>query len=464
MHGLEAANTVWHPDGDGAGVRGAEDRPSGRSRPIRMQDSSARERSQIRLGNHGKPYTLYRMDISRFEASLQAYLQAIAEDRRFAIDDRSRDRIARECRVGIHALARFRYAQAAELLGGDGGLEVLHDVLVDVMSGDLQPKEGEILRAISRAGYERFRRGKANRCDFHEIQDDAAAGPVTPSAITWNRRAPSGDGADLVEQLEDPSFQKVGGGLHLKRLAHARATTTRGLRREVSALAQRLGRDDARIAFCVARLAESFVALLQQELESTTPDLVPTAPERERTVVRARRILARLKFAAVQPERKLGVRLARQIVRERDYAASRLREAAIALGGDTFAIGLVDAERACADRKPDRAHARLDDLERRHAVSARSRRDSLLRVSRARCLMLAGRVHEASTQLEPVASVLRRDPLFSYNRFVLAIRTGAYARAQRSRIDLENALSRDDEIRPLLRSRIQRALSLSRAR
>lgn len=404
--------------------------------------------------------------VNRNETVLERYAEALVEARRLPAQ-RTRE-VVHELKVGLKSLARFHYAQSNALFGGEEGLEVLHDVVLSVLSGEVENAPGAVLRAVSRAGYERFRRGRTRRQGF----DDRSGGLVArddaldpdDTGLDLSCLPPGSDeafDAELRAQLHDAQLQKKNGGIHLEQLAHRRGVTTRHMRSELNELAAALGRGPEHAQFWRARLSEAFLGLLRAELEAECEDLVPTAPERSESIQRARRALARLKFCSIDAAHKRGLRLARRTVRDGMLELPHLREASEALGAAPDELARIDAERALMRGQAGEAHAQLDALEARmHAPSARARSRELARLTRARVLAYEGRSHEAAHVLETVASLHRRDALLTYNRLVLAIRTRERHRAQQSCRDLQNIDRRESGLCPLLRRRIREALAL----
>ncbi|MCB9919664.1 MAG: hypothetical protein H6832_14770 [Planctomycetes bacterium] len=401
---------------------------------------------------------------------LHAYLDALTADARLPAPMLERLRV--ECRVGIRSLLRYRYTDPHELLAGDGGVDILHDVVSDALSGRIGSAKGDVLRSMSRAAYDRFRRGRSARA-VQGLELVESTLPNEPSALTRSSTAgtepdPISMGiesctdeidVDVLRRAVSGTFQKRGGGIRIERLADSLGLSRRVLKRRLDAIGSNLGRDDARNEFWLARLAETFVALLQENLEATSSSLVPTAPLRTASLVRAKVLLQRLKFVTFTADVRLAVREARRVVRERSSDPKTLEAIARGLGGDAFSIDLIAAERALAERRLEAAHRRLDDLERAPRNQGAARRDDLLRLARTRCLTAQGRVHEAAEHLEDIASVQRQDPVLGYNRLVLARRTSNATRARQARRDLENLLARDGSVRPLVRHRIRAALA-----
>ncbi len=396
------------------------------------------------------------------ETTLHSYLEELVRQRRMSRE--AARTFEHEFAIGLRSIHRYRYTAASELFAGDGGIEVLHDVLANLLSGEIGAESGDVLRAMSRAAYDLFRRGRLGRKSTESASETELRESVEAAKRAAPQEVPAAwDELDaglttLIDEVDAHEHQKRRGGVHLARLAGTMQVTPRMLRRRLDQMAAMLGRDEERNAFWVARLGEAFVALLQDKLEASAAELVPSAPLETRSWARARDILARLKYVSFSRAARAPIREARSVVMRRCADLPTLRRIAIGLGGDPFAIGIVDAEHALIENRVDTALERLDDVEA-VAGSSATRRQILLRIARARGLAAKSRLVEAAEQLEVVASVQRGDAILSYNRFVLARRTANSARELRSRRDLEQLVAGDAQLRPLLRQRIRRALA-----
>jgi len=378
--------------------------------------------------------------MSKTTARFELYLEELGD---LVGDPQRRAELEEEFRRALGTLVRHRYESAHNLLHGSPGIELVHETLSRVLHDGLGDEPGSLMRLVSSVGHRLFRSRRGSALPLDEDRAGVAPGAFDPPHLIQL----SEDEESFLQVLLDQDIDTLGNGrVHFTKLADDMGVSTKALRKRMRQLLIHLGRDADYQEFWFKRLAEACLELYRVRTEQELGDLVGSWMQSHR---RLRQVLGRLTSygaaSSLHPDlahkdsRSEALRLLRVWQRKPSIPSAILAQASDLLHADTLARHLIDAERLRAEDQADRALALLAPWQ---PEALPPRRALLLRLARARCLEKLGRAPEGSDQLEDSHLRSRTDPLFQYNRYVLARVTG---NAERAKLALQELAQRRSE-------------------
>ena len=352
-----------------------------------------------------------------------------------------RAELEEEFRRALGTLVRHKYGTASALMHGPPGVELVHETLTCLLHDGITEEPGSLMRLVSSVAHRLFRSKLQRFLPIEHALTQPAAPPPPPTKLDLCS-LPEDHRAFVRLLLDNDHLTHGSGRFQFKELAATIGLSRKQLRTRLRDLIREIGCGLEYQEFWLHRLAESCLEVQRVQTEEDLADVLGTQVQ---TRLRMRRVLERLSTFGIpqsfhpdlprREARSRALRLLRPYTRKSTIPVDVLTEAADLLGGDRFAIDLALAERLRAEGDSRAALDRLEDWGR---DALPPRRSLLLCLTRARCLERLGLYQEASNQLEACATRSRSDPLFQYNRYVLARLSKLHDRAEAALRDLRH--------------------------